>query len=115
MELPVANTGQVLLVGITNFVADITKTDRGILTFLTATLDVAITQAMTEYRMTAAWKNYLDDIADFISPQLLEDHAKTLFEDNYFEKLKEREQLALMIFLDLINAKTTKIIPKTTV
>ena len=69
---------------------------------------------MTRYEKNPAWGIYLETINAFIPPHLLEPHAKTLFEDNYFEKLREREQLSLMIFLDLMKAITTKIIPKTT-
>lgn len=97
------------------FVERITQTDPGLIAFLTATLERAITQAMTTYEKNPAWEVYLEDIEAFIPPKTLEEHAKTLFEDPYFEKLREREQLALMIFLDLIKADTTKIIPKTTV
>lgn len=95
------------------FVEETITSDRGLLVFLMATLDKAITQAMTEYQKNSLWEKYLEDIEAFISPHQLENHAKILFEDPYFEKLREREQLALMIFLDLIKAPTTKTIPKT--
>ena len=55
------------------------------------------------------------DINTFIPAESLAAHARLLFEDGYFEKLREREQLALMIFLDLLKAPTTKTIPQTTV
>ncbi|MBX3708485.1 MAG: hypothetical protein KIT56_02445 [Gammaproteobacteria bacterium] len=96
------------------FVDQITKTDRGLLAFLTSVLNQAISQTMTEYQKNPAWEKYLADIEAFIPPNMLEVHAKTLFEDEYFEKLREREQLALMIFLDLIKTPTTKTIRKTT-
>lgn len=97
------------------FVERMTRTDPGLIAFLIATLDQAIAQAMTAYEKSPAWDAYLTDIDAFIPPKALEQHAKILFEDPYFEKLREREQLALMIFLDLIKADTTKVIPKTTV
>lgn len=97
------------------FVFELTQTDRGLLAFLCATLDKAIAQAMTNYQKNLTWEQYLDNINVFIPTKSLESHAKTLFEDDYFEKLKEREQLALMIFLDLMKTPTTKMIPKTTV
>jgi len=96
------------------YVDEITKTDRGLLSFLTSTLDKAISQAMSEYQKNPSWEKYLEDINAFILANRLELHAKTLFEDDYFEKLREREQLALMIFLDLIKAPTKKSIRKTT-
>jgi predicted KAP-like P-loop ATPase len=95
------------------FVKKMTETDRGLVIFLTAILSEAITQAMTEYVINLEWKSYLQDIDVFIPPRALEEHAKILFEDQHFEQLREREQLALMIFLDLLNADTKKIIPNT--
>ena len=90
------------------------ETDRGLVAFLLATLKVPIDQAITKYEKNPEWQKALEQIEVFIPGQLLQAHAKTLFEDMYFEKLREREQLALMIFLDLIQADTAKVIPKTT-
>lgn len=96
------------------FVVKITQTDRGLIAFLRAVLTKAIAEAMTHYEKNPTWDNYLQDIEDFIPAQAIEDRAKGIFEDGYFEKLRENEQLAIMIFLDLIKANTRKTIPKTT-
>jgi predicted KAP-like P-loop ATPase len=98
-----------------HFVAELVKSDRGLIAFLIATLNKAITQAMTNYEKNPLWEKYLQDIDAFIPASTLEEHAKTLFENDYFEKLREREQLALMIFLDLRKSNTNKVIPKTSV
>jgi len=95
------------------FVKQLTDNDPGLITFLTATLDKPITQAMTRYEKTPEWEVSLENINAFIPAHLLVEHAKALFEDNYFEKLREREQLALMIFLDLMKVDTNKVVPKT--
>ncbi len=95
------------------FVKQLTDTDRGLLAFLTTALEKSITNAMTRYEKTLDWQIELEHINAFIPARLLEPHAKLLFEDNYFEKLREREQLALMIFLDLTKTDTTKIVPNT--
>lgn len=95
------------------YVKKITHTDRGLIAFLKAAHEDAITQAMTEYQKRLTWDASLNDITAFIQPKELESHAKTLFEDEYFEKLPEREQLALMIFLDLMHTPTKKIIRQT--
>jgi predicted KAP-like P-loop ATPase len=97
------------------FVAELTDTDRGIVAFLTSTLNGAIKQAMTHYEKNPEWERYLQDIEIFISAAALKEHAKLLFEDEYFEKLREEQQLALMIFLDLIKADTNKVIRQTSV
>lgn len=98
-----------------HFVNEIIQTDRGLLAFLTSMLDKAITQAMSKYEKNPAWEKYLNNINNFVTANQLGPHAKTLFEDEYFEKLREREQLALLIFLDLLHIPTKKIIPKTTI
>lgn len=95
------------------FVKRMTDTDRGLVTFLEKALNKAILEAATRYEKSISWHEELKNIEAFISPAELVPHAKTLFEDNYFEKLREHEQLALMIFLDLMNVQTTKVIPKT--
>ncbi len=96
------------------FLLQMTSTDRGLIIFLTDVFKKPIAEAMTHNVKNPAWEIYLDDIQAFFPTKQLESHAITLFEDPYFEKLRENEQLALMIFLDLIKAKTTKTIPKTT-
>lgn len=97
------------------YIEKMVQTDRGIISFLLAILKDPIDKAMTKYEKTADWLKYVDQIETLIPTKYLEPHAKALFEDMYFEKLREREQLALMIFLDLIQSDTKKIIPKTTV
>jgi predicted KAP-like P-loop ATPase len=96
-----------------HFVLEMTQTDSGLLAFLIATLDKAIAQVMTECIKDPVWEDYLQNINSLVPASDLEAHAVALFEDPYFEKLREREQLALMIFLDLVKAKTTKVIPQT--
>lgn len=96
------------------FVANLVQSDRGILAFLEAALKDPIDQAITQLQKNPSWETALENVTAFIAPKALEEHAKALFEDLYFEKLREREQLALLIFLDLIKAKTKKVIPITT-
>jgi predicted KAP-like P-loop ATPase len=93
----------------TKYIALVTQEDKGLLAFLCAALKTPIEQALTKYEKKPEWIEYLAEIENFIAPKELEQHAKLLFESDEFEKLREREQLALLIFLDLINAKTIKI------
>ncbi len=97
------------------FVGQITMEDPSLLAFLLATLKYPIDQAMTKLEKNSSWEESLTNIENFISVRILEPHVKMLFEEAGFEKLGEREQLAILIFLDLIHAKTVKVIPKTTV
>lgn len=97
------------------YVTQITQDDKGLLAFLCAALKEPVDQAITKQEKNSHWSDYLVNIEYFISTKSIEPHAILMFESDEFEKLREREQLAILIFLDLINAKTTKIIPKTTV
>lgn len=90
------------------------KDDKGVLAFLGAALKEPVDQALAKLEKNPDWKQSLQNIENFISVNEVEPHAKAVFEDLRFEKLREREQLSILIFLDLINAETVKIIPKTT-
>lgn len=96
-----------------DYVVKLTSTDKGLVAFLCAILQEAITEAMTFYQKDPSWDQYLKNIKDFIDPESLKEHAQLLFTDQYFEKFREREQLALMIFLDLMKSDVIKTIPRT--
>jgi predicted KAP-like P-loop ATPase len=97
------------------FVEQSVRDDKGLLAFLGAALQIPVEQTATRLEKDSDWKKYLDNITAFISIESVEAHAVAVFESDDFEKLREKEQLALLIFLDLINANTIKLIPKTTV
>ncbi len=97
-----------------HYVANAIKDDRGLISFLTAALKIPIEEAMKKEEKNLTWKEYLPNIENFIFLDSITPRAQELFEDNYFEKLREPEQLSLMIFLDLVKPGTVKIIPKTT-
>lgn len=97
------------------FVGSMVQDDKGLIAFLSAVLKDPIQQTMTELKKNAAWENELSLIEEFVPIQILEPHARMLFEDASFEKLREQEQLAVLIFLDLIKSETNKLIPKTSV
>lgn len=97
------------------YVKKITDTDKGLVLFLQSILREPIHQAMMLNTKDPSWHKYLDIINKFIPVTELEPHAKLLFEDPYFEKLREEEQLALLIFLDLMKTENLKYIPNTTV
>ncbi|SRR5579883_263324 len=97
------------------YVAEITKQDKKLLYFLQSAFKEPIDQAITKLEKNPEWNKYIINVEAFISPQAIEPLAKLMFEDISFEKMREREQLALLIFLDSINANTTKVIPKTSI
>jgi hypothetical protein len=96
-----------------NYVATLTQDDRGLLAFLIAALKKPIEVTITKLEPHATWVDYLKNIDDFIPSNTLISHAKQLFEANSFDKLREKEQVALLIFLDLVEPGTIKVIPKT--
>jgi predicted KAP-like P-loop ATPase len=97
------------------YVERMIQEDKGLLAFLGAALKIPVDQVMTKLQKSSDWKSYLENITDFIPIDKVEERAKLVFESDEFEKLQEIDQLAVLIFLDMINAKTVKVIPKTTV
>lgn len=93
------------------YVAIVTQDDKGLLAFLCAALSEPIEQTITKLKPSPAWKAYLKNIDSFIPSTSLVPHAKKMFEDTSFEKLREKEQLALLIFLDLVAPNTVKVMP----
>jgi len=96
------------------YVATLTQDDRGLLEFLCAALSVPIEQTITKLEPNATWRTYLNKMDDIIPSRSLVVHAKEMFKGDSFEKLREKEQLALLIFLDLVEPGAVKIIPKIT-
>lgn len=94
------------------YVAEITKEDKGLIAFLQAAFHELIEEIIQKQEKSNA-SSYLVNVSNFIEPKLLEKKVVSLFEDLQFEKLREKEQLAILIFLDLTKAETVKIIPKT--
>lgn len=97
------------------YVEEMVKDDKGLLAFLIAVLEEPIRLTAAKLEKNPGWERQVDVIEDFVSVKTLEPHAKALFEDFTFEQLREKEQLALLLFLDLIHADTNKIMPDTTV
>lgn len=96
------------------YLIKVTQEDKGLLAFLCAALKKSIDSAISKNEKDPNWEESLSNIENFIPVGLIEPHAKAMFENDDFEKLREREQLAILIFLDLIKAETVKTIPKTT-
>ena len=95
------------------YIQKVSLQDVGLLAFLRAVFQDQIDQAMKNYQKNKSWDEALNTLSDFAAPKWLEPHAKAMFEDLAFEQLREQDQLALMIFLDLMKTETSKNIPKT--
>jgi len=90
------------------------QTDAGLLSFLIAILYIPIQRTITKLAKEDNWIQYVQNINDFIPAIELIPHARAIFENIEFEKLREMEQLAILIFLDLMGAETVKQVPKMT-
>jgi len=95
------------------YLQKITLQDIGLLAVLRAVFKEAIDHASQHHARDDSATRSLAVLADFVQPKWLEQHAKAMFEDLSFEKLREHDQLALMIFLDQMKTETSKEIPKT--
>lgn len=97
----------------TRYVKQLIQTDRGVVDFLVAALKDPVDQAISKLQKKEGWEKYILNIESLVPISEVEKRAKDVFEDQSFEKLREREQLAILIFLDLIKSDTVKVIPKT--
>lgn len=94
------------------YVEHIVQSDRGLIAFLYAALQIPVMEAIKKEEINPLWKQHLVNIESFISAENLVPHARELFQNDYFVKLKETEQLTLLIFLDLVRPNTVKVFPK---
>lgn len=99
------------------YIIKMTQEDKGLLAFLLAVFHEPIKEALEKglSESDPSWSKYISNLEAFIAPQELVPHAKTMFESESFEKLRDTEQLALLIFLNSAAPDTVKTFPKTTV
>ena len=90
------------------FVTETVSQDRGLVAFLLAALKKPIAHTMAKLEKEANWETYLEPMAELVSLQVLEEQAQQIFSNPGFEKLREPEQLAILIFLDLVNSGAVK-------
>lgn len=95
------------------YIKKTTDTDVGLVAFLCAVLAEPIEQSIALQQNKSDWDKYRLKIDEFISATALKAHAEMIFKDGYFEKLREREQLAILIFLDLVKSDSVKELPQT--
>lgn len=97
------------------YVEQMTRDDKGLLAFLMAVFKEPINEAISKGKSEAnpLWAKNISDVEAFIEPKLLVPHAKAMFEDVSFEKLRDTEQLALLIFLNIAAPNVVKVFPTT--
>jgi predicted KAP-like P-loop ATPase len=88
-----------------------TLEDQGLIAFLVAAFKETVDQALNKYDKNISGEKGLANVSAFVLPKWLEPHAKLMFEDISFDRLREKEQLALMIFLKSMGTETHKLIP----
>jgi predicted KAP-like P-loop ATPase len=91
-----------------NYIREITQADKGLLIFLTALLADPIKDTMNNYEKNPAWMVYLEEQDALMIAKEIEAHAAALFKSDDFQNLRENEQVALMIFLDLMKSTANK-------
>jgi len=98
--------------GCMRYVESIIKEPRGLLAFLGAIFKLPVEETIAKLTKNTTGEKSFKQIENFVSISTLAPYAKTLFESEEFEKLTEREQLAILIFLDLAKVNTKKMMPE---
>jgi predicted KAP-like P-loop ATPase len=85
----------------TNFIAKLVKTDENVIKFILAFLRSAVNKFRKDITRKAEWQQELDKIAEFIPLKQIEPRIAEIFKDSSrFRSLRDREQVAILIFLD---------------
>lgn len=97
------------------YVKQITHTDHGLFVFLNAILGRDIDLVMLRQHKDSHSAEYLEKTTLFLPPHELTARAKAIFENDAFETLSERDQLAILLFLDITQTQTSKTFPNISV
>ncbi len=85
----------------TSFIAKLIKTDENLIKFILAFLRASVNEFRNNIKRTPKWQQDIDKIAQFIPLEQIEPRIGKIFQDSSrFKSLREREQLAVLIFLD---------------
>ena len=85
----------------TNFIVKLVKTDENLIKFILAFLRTSVNEFRKDITRKPEWQQDLDKIAQFIPLEQIEPRIAEIFKDSSrFRSLRERKQVAILIFLD---------------
>ena len=88
-----------------NFVAELIKTDEGVIDFVASFLSKSTSHGMSDYVGKVHWRIPLDDIKHFIDPAAFKERIRVISQKAIFKQLSEDRQRAITIFLDTVDGK----------
>lgn len=84
-----------------DFVSSMTKTDKGIVKYITAFVSQSMSQSMSDYVGKIQWRISLDGIKQFVVDiQELTPRVREIVQGNKMKEYSEKEQNAMSLFLD---------------
>lgn len=87
------------------FVAELIKTDIGLIDFISSFLGKSTSHGMSDYVGRVHWKIPLDSIKHFVDPATFTDRVRKIAQESGFKELSEEKQKAVRIFLDTVDGK----------
>lgn len=87
------------------FVAELIKTDKGLIRLLSAFLNKVTSQGLGDYVAQIKWVIKLDYLKLFIKPEEIEPRARKILSSDEFESFDQQDQLGIKIFLDTLDGK----------
>ncbi|MBI3616880.1 MAG: AAA family ATPase [Candidatus Omnitrophica bacterium] len=87
------------------FVAELIKTDTGLIDFISPFLGKSTSHGMSDYVGKVHWRISLDNIKHFVDPTTFTDRVRKIARESTFKQLPEEKQKAIIIFLDTIDGK----------
>jgi len=87
------------------FVKDMTTTEEGLVTLISAFVGKSYSQGITDYVSRENWRINLETVNDFIDTKKLEKKIRPILENDYFNSLTADQQKALSVFIDTLDGK----------
>lgn len=90
---------------VNKFVNEMIQDDDGLINFITSFLSTVKSQYVGSYVATIHWQINLESIGNFVDVKKIEPRIRNIAATSKFEKLDDRNKLAINTFLDTIDGK----------
>jgi predicted KAP-like P-loop ATPase len=90
---------------VSDYIIQIIKTDQGLVDFIESFLSQINSHVIDDYVSISNWKINLDNITDFVDIDQIESRSREVLSSDDFNKLSEKEQLAVNKLIDTIDGK----------
>lgn len=88
-----------------SFVETLTKSDEGLIDFITAFLSKRQSHGMSDYVVTTSWYIKVENVGNFVNVEQIVPRLRSILSSAAFKELDEQQQRAVRTFLDTYDGK----------